>query len=425
MNINVINFVDLKKKKLKELSELCSEFKIECVTNRETMIFELMKCYFQKKYTIIYLGLLEVINNSYGFLRDLDRNFIPCICDVYVHRKFLKEAVLRIGDMVECNVIAPKNDEQKIFALSNVLKVNGSSVKKYRKYYDDFTSIYPTQQIKLEIDNATKKEEEYSVITRFIDLIATIGKGQRALVASPPKSGKTTILHSIAYSILVNHPNIKLIIVLVGERPEEVTEMKKIAPNAEIVFSTFDDPPENHIKTAELINERAKRLVEDGHDVIILLDSITRLVRSYNYVVPSSGRVLTGGVEPASLYKPKRFFGSARNTEEGGSLTIIATALVETGSKMDDFIYEDLKGTGNSEIILSRNISEQKIFPAIDIKKSGTRRFEQMLPSDMVSKLRLIMRFLSNMEPTESTKFLIERIKTTKNNRELIVCLQR
>jgi transcription termination factor Rho len=398
-----------------ELHKYCSKISLQCSGTKNNIIGEIIKHEVMNGNEVEYDGFLEMVN-GYGFLRDINNNFIPSPYDVYVSTKMIRECGLRVGDHIQCEITMPKNEEKKLLSVSKVIKINGQKPER-RAYFDDFTPIYPKEQIIL--------SREKSVIGRMIDLMCPIGFGQRALVVAPPKTGKTTVLHNIALGILENYKDVKLIILLIDERPEEVTEMKKIAPSAEIVFSTFDESAENHTRTAEMINERAKRLVEMGQKVIILMDSITRLVRSYNYVVPSSGRVLTGGVEPASLHKPKRFFGAARNTKEGGSLTIIATGLVETGSKMDDFIYEEFKGTGNCEIKLDREIANRRVFPAIDIRNSGTRRYEEMISEEMLPKIRIIESFLANMDSLEAIKFLIERINTSRSNRELISSMQR
>jgi transcription termination factor Rho len=419
---NEVNFSSFKSMNLEKLNDFCRKNNIQTIGGRSNILFEILKFHVKASQNFIFEGCLEILNNSYGFLRDLNNNFIPTPYDIYVHPKFIKDHDLRCGDMVQCKVILPKTEEQKLCTLGEIIAINGEKNLKNRPVFEDFTPTYPKEQLLLANESL---EKNYNLTCRMIDLISPVGFGQRTLIVAPPKCGKTTFLHSITSSILLGHKDVKLIIVLVGERPEEVTEMKRIAPNTEIVFSTFDESAENQIKMTEIINERAKRLVEMGHKVVILLDSITRLVRSYNYSVPSSGKILTGGVDPVALVRPKRFFGSARNTEEGGSLTIISTGLVETGSKMDDFIFEELKGTGNAELRLSREISQKRIFPAIEISQSGARRPDLFVESTTLAKMRILETFLSNMDDqAEAAKLLIDRIRTSKTNRELLINMQ-
>ena len=419
-----LNFTDYKNMNLMELVEVCKKLEIAINGNKSSVLYEILKYHIGKNDEIVFEGCLEMVNNSYGFLRDINNNFIQTPYDVYLNPRIIKENNLRCGDFVSCYVGLPKTEDQKLCSVIEILKVNGEDTKKLKQRlsFEDFTAIYPKEQIILENIALSKN---YNTACRILDLISPIALGQRALIAAPPKCGKTTFLYSIVSSILISNSKIKLIIVLVGERPEEVTEMKKIAPFAEIVSSTFDESAENQIRTTEIINERAKRLVEMGFDVVMLLDSETRLVRAYNYALPSSGKVLTGGVDSLALIRPKKFFGSARNTEEGGSLTIIATALIETGSKMDDFIFEELKGTGNSEIMLSREIAEKRIFPAIHISKSGTRRSDVFIDKNKLQKIQLLEAFLSNMDDqSEAIKLLIDRISINPGNRELLINLQ-
>lgn len=416
-----IKFSTFKLMNLDKLHEFCNKNNIQAIGNRNNVLFEIIKFYATNP-DFVFEGCLDLMNNTYGFLRDINNNFIPTGYDIYVHPNMVKKYDLRCGDIIECRISIPKNEDQKLCILNEVLSINGSTKFSYRKSFEDFTPTYPKKQIVLENNGLIKN---YNLICRCLDLVSPVGFGQRTLIVAPPKSGKTTVLHSIASSILTGHPDIKLIIVLIGERPEEVTEMKKIAPGVEIVYSTFDESAENQIRMSEIINERAKRLVETGKDVVILLDSVTRLVRAYNYVVPSSGKVLTGGVDPVALIKPKKFFGSARNTEEGGSLTIIATGLVETGSKMDDFIFEELKGTGNAEIRLKREISQKRIFPAIDISQSGARRPDLFIDETKLNKLKILETFLSNMEDQgDAIKLLIDRIRTSIDNKNLLMNMQ-
>lgn len=412
------SFNEFKIMKLADITKFCLNNNLPISGGKNQMLFEIMKLYGKDK-DFRFEGCLEILNNSYGFLRDINNNFMPSAYDVYVNPKIIKEMDLRSGDMITCTINLPKTEDQKLCTLADVLLVNGKENCKNRPLFEDFTATYPKEQMVLSNDGLDK---EYNNTCRVVDLVSPIGFGQRTLVVAPPKCGKTTVLHSLALSILMGYKSVKLIIVLVGERPEEVTEMKKIAPGAEIVFSTFDEPAENQIKMTELIIDRAKRLVELGQKVVILLDSITRLVRSYNYAVPSSGKILTGGVDPAALVKPKKFFGSARNTEEGGSLTIVATSLLETGSKMDDFIFEELKGTGNAEIRLSRNIAKKRVYPAIDISQSGARRTDMFIQDTTLNKLKIMEAFLSNMEDqTEAIKLILEKIRTSRSNKELLL----
>lgn len=359
-------------------------------------------------------GILEIHADGYGFLRN--ENFLPGNRDVYVSMTQIRRLGLRIGDMITGKTRVQKESDNKSQALLYVDTINDKLVRDSfgRPQFEDLTPIFPNERFKLE-DNGT--EDDYSC--RLIDIIAPIGKGQRGLIVAPPKAGKTTILKSIANGITRNAPNTKLIVLLIDERPEEVTDMQR-SIKGDVVYSTFDEKPENHTRVSELVIERAKRLVELGEDVVILLDSITRLTRAYNLTVPPSGRTLTGGLDPSALYKPKRFFGAARNIENGGSLTIIATALVDTGSRMDDYIYEEFKGTGNMELHLDRGLSERRIFPAIDIAKSGTRREEMLLEPDEMRTNILIRRYIGASETSENAEQIINLIRRTRNNEEFI-----
>lgn len=359
-------------------------------------------------------GILEIHADGYGFLRN--ENFLPGNRDVYVSMTQIRRLGLRIGDMITGKTRVQKESDNKSQALLYVDTINDKLVRDSfgRPQFEDLTPIFPDERFKLE-DNGT--EDDYSC--RLIDIIAPIGKGQRGLIVAPPKAGKTTILKSIANGITRNAPNTKLIVLLIDERPEEVTDMQR-SIKGDVVYSTFDEKPENHTRVSELVIERAKRLVELGEDVVILLDSITRLTRAYNLTVPPSGRTLTGGLDPSALYKPKRFFGAARNIENGGSLTIIATALVDTGSRMDDYIYEEFKGTGNMELHLDRGLSERRIFPAIDIAKSGTRREEMLLEPDEMRTNILIRRYIGASETSENAEQIINLIRRTRNNEEFI-----
>ena len=409
---------------LDRILSFCNDNNIEVTGSKSNILFLIMKFFLETESSSNFIadGCLEVINNNYGFLRDINTNFNPSAHDIYVHPKFIKENNLKCGDIIECEVNLPRTEDQKLVIMKKLLSVNGNSnFSKFRRNFEDLTPFYSKEQLILANDSLDKENQ---IICRALDLISPVGFGQRGLIVAPPKCGKTTVLHSIVMSILLNPRKIKLIVVLVGERPEEVTVMKRIAPETEIVFSTFDEPEENQIRMTEIINERAKRLVENGEDVVILLDSITRLARSYNYSVPSSGKIMTGGVDPAALIKPKKFFGSARNTEEAGSLTVLATCLVETGSKMDDFIFEELKGTGNAEIRLSRSIAQRRVFPAIDISESGARRTDLFVDKTLLPKIKIMESFFSNMDDrSEAIKILIEKIRITKTNRDLLVTM--
>lgn len=400
----------------KELGKKCMELQIDHHGPRIDLLYELMKYYVTNNYCVIDIGFLEM-SNGFGFIRDMKNDFLPSKCDIYVSMKTIKELDLRVGDQIEFVIAPPKLSDKKFFSLHSVLSVNGEKNWKKRIHFQDLKAIYPKEQIKFE---SQEERNNLNTISRFIDLIIPIGFGQRALVVAPPKTGKTTVMYSIASSLVKNHPKVKLIILLVGERPEEVDEMEKIVPDIEIISSTFDESYENQIKTAEMVSERTKRLVELGFKVVLLMDSITRLVRAYNAVQPSSGKILTGGLDPAAIQKPKKFLGSARNTYEGGSLTIIATCLTETGSRMDDFVYEEFKGTGNCEIKLDRRMAEQIIFPAVDIRSSGTRRVELMIDEKVQSKRVMLEMFLSNMDYLESTKFLVNKIIDTTSNSAIL-----
>ncbi|HHW13969.1 MAG TPA: transcription termination factor Rho [Firmicutes bacterium] len=355
-------------------------------------------------------GILEVLPDGYGFLRS--SSYVPGASDIYVSPSQIRRFYLRDGDLVRGQIRLPR-DSERYPALLRVLSVNGVDPERMprRPNFDDLTPIYPNRRLHLETDS---KE----VACRLIDIMAPLGKGQRAMIVSPPKAGKTTLLKKIANAISANHPEVYLIVLLIDERPEEVTDMER-SVNGEVVSSTFDQPPENHVKVADMVLERAKRLVEMGKDVVILLDSITRLARAHNLVVAPSGRTLSGGVDPAALHRPKRFFGAARNFEEGGSLTILATALIETGSRMDDVIFEEFKGTGNCEIHLDRKLAERRIFPAVDIFKSGTRKEELLLDPEEMEMMYILRKVLASLGPAETTELLLDRLVKTKNNKEL------
>ena len=366
-------------------------------------------------------GVLEILPDGFGFLRSPDTSYTASTDDIYISPSQVRRFNLHTGDMIEGEVRIPKEGE-RYFALNKLDKVNDGPPEqnKHKVMFENLTPLFPKEQLKLERD--IKSEE--NITGRIIDIIAPIGKGQRALIVAPPKSGKTVMMQHIAHAITANNPDVHMMVLLVDERPEEVTEMQRTV-KGEIIASTFDEPAVRHVQVAEMVIEKAKRLVEHGRDVVILLDSITRLGRAYNTVVPSSGKVLTGGVDANALQRPKRFFGAARNIEEGGSLTIIATALVDTGSRMDEVIFEEFKGTGNCEIHLSRRLYEKRVFPAIELNKSGTRREELLLPPEILQKTRILRQFLYNMDEIESMELMIKNMKATKNNIEFFDMMRR
>ncbi|GAB2728389.1 transcription termination factor Rho [Melaminivora jejuensis] len=366
-------------------------------------------------------GVLEILPDGFGFLRSPDTSYTASTDDIYISPSQVRRFNLHTGDMIEGEVRIPK-DGERYFALTKLDKVNGDAPEKnkHKVMFENLTPLFPKERMKLERD--IKGEE--NITGRIIDIVSPIGRGQRALIVAPPKSGKTMMMQSIAHSITANHPDVHMMVLLVDERPEEVTEMQR-SVRGEIIASTFDEPAARHVHVAEMVIERAKRLVELKKDVVILLDSITRLARAYNNVVPSSGKVLSGGVDSNALQRPKRFFGAARNVEEGGSLTIIATALVDTGSRMDEVIFEEFKGTGNSEIHLSRRLYEKRVFPAIELNKSGTRREELLLAPEILQKTRILRQFMYNMDEIESMELMIKKMKETKNNVEFFEAMRR
>lgn len=408
-----MNIVQLEEKNLSDLYKIARELNISGFSKlkKKELVFEILKAKTEKDGFLFTQGVLEIMPDGYGFLRPL--KYLPSKDDIYVSPSQIRRFDLRSGDMVSGQVRHPK-DGERYFALLRVEAVNECDPEQSseRLYFDALTPLYPHERIALE----TTKE---NVATRLIDLIAPIGKGQRGLIVASPKAGKTVLLKQIANSITHNNPDIKLIILLIDERPEEVTDMQR-SVDAEVVSSTFDELPENHVKVSEMVLERAKRLVEHGQDVVILLDSITRLARSYNLVIPSSGRTLSGGMDPSALHKPKRFLGAARNIEEGGSLTILATALVETGSRMDDVIFEEFKGTGNMELHLERKIAEKRIFPAIDILRSGTRKEELLLSSNELDAVWKIRREINRLDGAEAITILSNKMLSTKTNIQFV-----
>ncbi len=406
---------ELKSKKIVELNAIAKELGISGYSDlrKQELIFKILEAQTAKDGLTFSKGVLEVLPDGYGFLRSSDYNYLPSPDDIYVSPSQIKKFSLRTGDFVSGQVRPPKEGE-RFFALLRVEAVNGLEPEgiRERTLFDNLVPVYPTRRINLE-----SAPGEYSM--RIVDLLSPIGKGQRGLIVSPPKSGKTILLQKIANSITRNHPEIKLIILLIDERPEEVTDMER-SVKGEVISSTFDEPAERHVQVADMVIEKAKRLVEAKEDVVILLDSITRLARAHNIVVPHSGRILSGGVDANALHKPKRFFGAARNTEDGGSLTIIATALIDTGSRMDDVIFEEFKGTGNMELVLNRDLSDRRIFPAIDVNRSGTRREDLLMKEDELAKVWILRKILSDFNPVEAMDFLLDKIRGTKNNKEFL-----
>ncbi len=406
---------ELKSKKIVELNSIAKDLNISGYSDlrKQELIFKILEAQTAKDGLTFSKGVLEVLPDGYGFLRSSDYNYLPSPDDIYVSPSQIKKFSLRTGDFVSGQVRPPKEGE-RFFALLRVEAVNGLEPEgiRERTLFDNLTPVYPTRKIQLE-----SAPGEYSM--RVMDMLSPIGKGQRGLIVSPPKSGKTVLLQKIANSITRNHPEIKLIVLLIDERPEEVTDMER-SVKGEVISSTFDEPADRHVQVADMVIEKAKRLVEAKEDVVILLDSITRLARAHNIVVPHSGRILSGGVDSNALHKPKRFFGAARNTEDGGSLTIIATALIDTGSRMDDVIFEEFKGTGNMEIVLNRDLSDRRIFPAIDVNRSGTRREDLLMKEDDLAKIWILRKILSDFNPVEAMDFLLDKLRGTKNNKEFL-----
>jgi len=409
----------LEELKVKTPAELLSFAEESGVENASTMrkqelMFATLKQLAAKEVEITGTGVVEVLQDGFGFLRSPDANYLPGPDDIYVSPSQIRRFALRSGDTVEGQIRSPKEGE-RYFALLKVSQINFADPEatKHKIHFDNLTPLYPTKWLKLEIEDPTRKD----LSQRVIDIVSPLGKGQRALIVSPPRAGKTVLLQNIAHSITANHPECYLIVLLIDERPEEVTDMQR-SVNGEVISSTFDEPPSRHVQVSEMVIEKAKRLVEHKRDVVILLDSITRLGRAYNTVVPSSGKVLTGGVDSNALQRPKRFFGAARNIEEGGSLTIIATALIDTGSRMDEVIFEEFKGTGNSEIILDRKVSDKRVFPAIDVARSGTRKEDLLVPKDQLKKVYVLRRILNPMGTMDAIEFLIDKLKSTKTNGE-------
>ncbi|MDO8445975.1 MAG: transcription termination factor Rho [Deltaproteobacteria bacterium] len=415
-----MNLKELKEKKISELAALAREFNIEGAAGmrRQDLIFSLLQAQTDKNGMISSEGVLEILPDGFGFLRAPDYNYLPGPDDIYVSPSQIRRFNLKTGDTVSGQIRPPKESE-KYFALLKVDKVNfeDPEVARDKILFDNLTPLYPQERIKLEVPPKDSKDKDMTM--RVIDLMTPIGKGQRSLIVAPPRTGKTVLLHNIANSITTNHPEITLIVLLIDERPEEVTDMQR-SVKGEVISSTFDEPAQRHVQVAEMVIEKAKRLVEHKKDVVILLDSITRLARAYNTVVPPSGKILSGGVDSNALHRPKRFFGAARNIEEGGSLTIIATALIDTGSRMDEVIFEEFKGTGNMELVLDRKLADKRVFPAIDIAKSGTRKEELILPDNELKRIWVLRKYLSQMGTTDSMDFLLEKIQGTKTNKDFL-----
>ncbi|ASM40435.1 transcription termination factor Rho [Campylobacter sp. RM12327] len=409
---------DLRLLDINSLVDIAEEIGVENPREfrRQELCFEILKAQTKQGGFILFTGILEITNDGYGFLRAMDANFSDTANDAYVSQSQIRKFALRVGDIVTGQVREPK-DQEKYYALLKIEAVNYMPLQeaKDRPLFDNLTPLFPTKKIVLEYESS-------KLTGRVLDLFTPIGKGQRGLIVAPPRSGKTELMKELAHGIAINHPEAHLMVLLVDERPEEVTDMQRCV-KGEVYSSTFDQPAINHVRVAELVIEKAKRLVEMKKDVIILLDSITRLARAYNTVTPSSGKVLTGGVDANALHKPKRFFGAARNIEEGGSLTIVATALIDTGSRMDEVIFEEFKGTGNSEIVLDRNISDRRIYPAIDILKSGTRKEELLQGPESLQRIWIIRSAMSNMDDIEALKFLYSKMLKTKNNEELLAVM--
>ena len=411
---NRLNLSDLKAQTPAALLEMAEDLEIENAPSmrKGEMMFSILKERAEEGWEISGDGVLEVLQDGFGFLRSPEANYLPGPDDIYVSPEMIRQFSLRTGDTVEGVIQAPAENE-RYFALTRVTQINFDDPERARHkvHFDNLTPLYPDERFQMEIEDPTIKDRS----ARIIDIVAPIGKGQRALIVAPPRTGKTVLLQNIAHSIEVNHPECYLIVLLIDERPEEVTDMQR-SVKGEVVSSTFDEPATRHVAVAEMVIEKAKRLVEHKRDVVILLDSITRLGRAFNTVVPSSGKVLTGGVDANALQRPKRFFGAARNIEEGGSLTIIATALIDTGSRMDEVIFEEFKGTGNSELVLDRKVADKRVFPAIDINKSGTRKEELLVESDILRKMYVLRRILNPMGTIDAMEFLTDKVRQTKTN---------
>ena len=415
---------DLKAQHVSQLLEMANQLEIDNANRlrKQELMFAILKKKAKLGEQIFGDGCLEVLPDGFGFLRSPEMSYLASTDDIYISPSQIRRFNLHTGDSIEGEVRTPK-DGERYFALVKVDKVNGVTPEqnKHKIMFENLTPLFPDEPMKLERD----MRGEENITSRIIDLIAPVGKGQRALLVSQPKSGKTVMMQHMAHAILANHPDVVMMILLVDERPEEVTEMQRSVRGAEVISSTFDEPATRHVQVAEMVIEKAKRLVEMKKDVVILLDSITRLGRAYNTVVPASGKVLTGGVDANALQRPKRFFGAARNIEEGGSLTIIATALIETGSRMDDVIYEEFKGTGNMEIHLERRLAEKRVYPAINLNKSGTRREELLIPKEMLQKIWILRKLIYDMDEIQAMEFILSKMKETKTNAEFFDLMRR
>ena len=413
-DVQRLNLADLKAKTPADLLAMAEEWEIENAPSmrKGEMMFSILKEHAEEGWEIGGDGVLEVVQDGFGFLRSPSANYLPGPDDIYVSPDTIRQFSLRTGDTIEGVIAAPRETE-RYFSMTKVTRINFDDPEKARHkvHFDNLTPLYPDERLKMEVEDPTLKDRS----ARIIDLVSPIGKGQRGLIVAPPRTGKTVLLQNIAHSIATNHPECYLIVLLIDERPEEVTDMQR-SVKGEVVSSTFDEPATRHVAVAEMVIEKAKRLVEHKRDVVILLDSITRLGRAFNTVVPSSGKVLTGGVDANALQRPKRFFGAARNIEEGGSLTIIATALIDTGSRMDEVIFEEFKGTGNSEIVLDRKVADKRVFPAMDILKSGTRKEDLLVDKIDLQKTYVLRRILNPMGTTDAIEFLISKLKQTKSN---------
>ncbi len=418
-----MNLTELKQKPIAELLETANDMGLENVSRsrKQDIIFVILKRHAKNGADIYGDGVLEILQDGFGFLRSADSSYLAGPDDIYVSPSQIRRFNLRTGDTVAGKIRPPK-DGERYFALLKISEINFSKPEssKNKILFENLTPLFPQDRLELQLGNGSTED----LSARVIDLTSPIGKGQRGLIVSPPKAGKTLILQNIAQSITKNNPEVRLIVLLIDERPEEVTEMQR-SVRGEVVASTFDEPPSRHVQVADMVIEKAKRLVEHKEDVVILLDSITRLARAYNTVIPSSGKVLTGGVDAHALERPKRFFGAARNLEEGGSLTIIATALIETGSKMDEVIYEEFKGTGNMELHLDRKVAEKRIYPAINVRRSGTRREDLLTTDEELQRMWILRKLLSSMEDVQATEFILDKLKGTKTNDEFFNSMKR
>jgi len=410
-----MNLVDLKKKNISELVTMAKSFSIGGATDmrRQDLIFSILQAQTEQNGVINGEGVLEILPDGFGFLRSPDSNYLPGPDDMYVSPSQIRRFMLKTGDTVSGQIRPPK-DGERYFALLKVENINfeDPEIAAEKILFDNLTPLYPTERMRLETNPD-------NLCTRILDLLAPLGKGQRGLIVSPPRAGKTMLLKDIANAVTENHPDVYKIVLLIDERPEEVTDMAR-SVKAEVISSTFDEPPQRHVQVAEMVLEKAKRLTEHKKDVLILLDSITRLARAYNTVVPPSGKILSGGVDSNALHRPKRFFGAARNLEEGGSLTIIATALIDTGSRMDEVIFEEFKGTGNMEVNLDRKLSDRRIFPALDINRSGTRKEELLIPKDDLNRIWILRKLLAPLTPVDSMEFLLDKIHGTNTNKDFL-----